>query len=169
MRVSSRGSALRDQYSIQATQVKSDRAAFLTRDARSARQKSETSCEQKALIVVFVFDNGQSTHSLLASSRAGRALEEQEFKEAVLAYFFLLTEGPKTESDLDERCERFLKDEFGKEVDFESDDALQKVERLRVVHKRDGVYSAIPLKDALQVLDEQWDKFFDFNNKAHGY
>jgi hypothetical protein len=57
------------------------------------------------------------------------SIEDQEYKEALLAYTLLLKAGaPLTEEELDDRVERFLNDHFkGLEVDFEVDDALDKI------------------------------------------
>src|SRR5207248_647818 len=65
------------------------------------------------------------------------AAEEQECKEAFLAYYFLATTTePLTQSALDEHIERWLQDTFGVDVDFEVDDALAKLERLHVVGRQ---------------------------------
>ena len=57
------------------------------------------------------------------------AAEEQECKEAFLAYYFL-QQGPLTQAELDRRIESWLKEAFGLDVDFEVDDALAKLDRL---------------------------------------
>ena len=75
--------------------------------------------------------------------------EEQECKEAFLAYYFLLKDGAPTEDALDRRIEAWLKKTFGADVDFECDDALAKLERLGLL-KRDGdKLSVLPLDEAL--------------------
>ncbi len=59
------------------------------------------------------------------------AAEEQECKEAFLAYYFLHTApAPPTADELDGRIEAWLRDTFGVDLDFEVDDALAKLERL---------------------------------------
>ena len=57
------------------------------------------------------------------------AAEEQEFKEAALAYFFLLGE-PVGREELDRKIEAWLAAQFGVAVDFELEDGLAKLERL---------------------------------------
>jgi hypothetical protein len=93
------------------------------------------------------------------------AAEEQECKEAFLAYYFLLTTSdPLDQSALDARIEEWLKQTFGVDIDFEVDDALAKLERLGLL-KRDGRrLSVLALDEALVLLDQRWDNFFLFAN-----
>ncbi|MBU52312.1 MAG: hypothetical protein CL920_26770 [Deltaproteobacteria bacterium] len=106
-------------------------------------------------------------------------LEEQEFKEASLAYFFLWNEGrPMTEDELDAKIESFLKENFDDiEIDFEVDDALDKViekegpqphKHIPIVEVIDNpggetLYKAKPIEEALRIMDEKWDNFYDYN------
>jgi len=117
------------------------------------------------------------------------SIEDQEFKEALLAYTVLLKEGePLTEEELDERVERLLNARFkGLEVDFEVDDALDKVtvivdktgvEQLTEAQRRSNMflpivtaqraedgelrYRAKPLEEALNVMDHKWDNYFNY-------
>ena len=93
------------------------------------------------------------------------AAEEQECKEAVLAYYFLMTASdPPNQASLDARIEEWLKTTFGIDIDFEVDDALAKLERLGLL-KRDGQKLSVPpLDEALILLDQRWDNFFLFAN-----
>jgi hypothetical protein len=93
------------------------------------------------------------------------AAEEQECKEAILAYYFLLTETePLTQEALDARVEDWLRTTFGVDIDFEVDDALGKLERLAIL-KRDGDTLSVPPMDAALVeLDRTWDNFFNYAN-----
>lgn len=95
------------------------------------------------------------------------AAEEQECKEAFLAYYFLLTStAPLNEEALDKTVETWLLDTFGIDIDFEVDDALAKLERLNIL-QRDGDILHVPgLDDALIALDKIWDNFFMYNNDA---
>ncbi len=94
------------------------------------------------------------------------SLENQEFKEAILAYYFLWRQGPATEAELDQKCEKFIHDAFDVEVDFEVDDALHKLEKEQLVTKdENGKYTAIPIVAALEKLDEKWDNYFTWNNE----
>lgn len=93
--------------------------------------------------------------------------EEQECKEAFLAYYFLLTaDDYPDEATLDARIEAWLKATFGFDIDFEVDDALAKLERLGLLRRDNARLSVLPPDQALVVLDEKWDNFFPFANDA---
>lgn len=116
-------------------------------------------------------------------------IEDQEFKESFIAYMLLIEAGkPLTEAELDDAAERFLNDSFnGLEVDFEVDDALEKItvkldangqeiqteeQRastmfLPLVHELSDEsgetrYRAKPVADALEAMDDRWDNFFQY-------
>lgn len=91
--------------------------------------------------------------------------EEQECKEAFLAYYFLLAQGAPTEDALDRRVEEWLKKTFGTDIDFECDDALAKLDRLALLRRDGDRLSVMPLDEALVQLDRIWDNFFPFDNK----
>ncbi len=92
------------------------------------------------------------------------AAEDQECKEAFLAYYFLRTApSPLTQAELDQRIEAWLKGAFAVDVDFEVDDALGKLDRLGLL-KRDGErLSVSPPERALVLLDQRWDNYFQYN------
>ena len=117
-------------------------------------------------------------------------IEDQEFKEAFIAYMLLLSaDRPLTEEELDDQAERFLNESFsGLEVDFEVDDALDKItvaidadgqERqtpeqlgstmflplVQSIVGEDGEtrYRAKPIETALEAMDHRWDNFFQYN------
>ena len=94
------------------------------------------------------------------------AAEEQDVKEAMLAYHALLTDGPMTKTALDAKAESFLRETFGMEVDFEIGDAMAKLERLKLVTQAGENLTAAPLADALARLDETWDGYFDFRKNG---
>ncbi len=93
-------------------------------------------------------------HTLLASA------EEQEVIEVLLAYRFLLaeTEG-LTPPQLDERVEAWLQQSCDRSVDFEVDDAVDKLRRLDLVDG-DTTLRARPVSEALVELDRRWDDLF---------
>jgi hypothetical protein len=90
--------------------------------------------------------------------------EEQDTKEAFLAYSVLRREGrPLSKAELDNFCEAFLRETFGLEIDFEIHDALGKLERLGLVTHEGETYSAAAPGDALAKLDAAWDGLFNFS------
>ncbi len=92
--------------------------------------------------------------------------EEQECREAILAYFCLLEHAPPqgwTAPMLDDYVEMYLEGNANLKVDFEIGDALDKVERLGVVEKHGEFYKAVPLATALERLDYRWDNYFQYN------
>jgi len=91
--------------------------------------------------------------------------EEQEVKEALLAYTFLLLESDNNydEEGLDDRVEGWLLDTFGCNIDFEVDDALDKLEKMRLLSKtKDGILSVTPIDQTLTILDDYWDNIYDY-------
>ena len=95
------------------------------------------------------------------------AAEEQECKEAFLAYHFLhAASSPPTADQLEGRIEAWLRETFGVDLDFEADDALAKLERLGLL-KREGERLAVPpLDGALAQLRRVWDDFFPVEKRA---
>ena len=93
------------------------------------------------------------------------AAEEEECKETILAYYHLLTSGQALEkSQLDKNIEQWFREKHQCEIDFEMDDAIQKLEQLNLVKTETGKYRAIEIEQANQILDKQWDDIFTFNN-----
>ncbi len=93
--------------------------------------------------------------------------EEEEFKEAVLAYFFLLTaKDPLSKTALDQRIEKWLAERWDCHIDFEIGDAIQKLQRLKLITADNDYLRCVPLDSAKQQLDAIWDNFFEYN-KVH--
>jgi hypothetical protein len=90
--------------------------------------------------------------------------EEEECKEAILAYYFLSVAGKSLSAlELDQEIENWFERKQHKVLDFEIDDALQKLLKLGLVKFiPDEHYEAIPLHKATQVLDAIWDNYFTF-------
>jgi hypothetical protein len=91
------------------------------------------------------------------------AAEDQECKEAFLAYFFLLGE-PMSRASLDARIEAWLRDRFACAVDFEVQDGIAKLQRLGLLAQNAEILSVPPLAEALRRLDRHWDDIFRFGN-----
>jgi Protein of unknown function (DUF3754) len=91
--------------------------------------------------------------------------EEEECKEAILAYYFLLVQGrPLTHAELDGAVEQWLRERHDCTIDFEVDDALDKLKRLDLVVESGAQLSAVPLPEALARLDRRWDDYFRYAN-----
>ncbi|MEZ5958445.1 MAG: DUF3754 domain-containing protein [Hyphomonadaceae bacterium] len=92
--------------------------------------------------------------------------EEQDAKEAFLAYSILRREGrPLAKAELDNFCEAFLRERFGLEIDFEIHDALGKLERLGLVTREGEAFAATAPAEALVKLDTAWDGLFNFSTR----
>lgn len=95
--------------------------------------------------------------------------EEQDAREATLAYFFLWNHGGPggmTLENLDAAVERYLQEQTGQAIDYEADDALAKLERMQLVTRDGNRYIAIPIDAALERLDVTWDGQFTYNSAA---
>lgn len=90
--------------------------------------------------------------------------EEQECREAVLAYFLLWRRAGAdgwTVDELDRAAEQFLRQMLEVGVDFEIHDALDKLRRLGLVEEVPGSrLRAAPPAVALTRLDRSWDNIF---------
>ena len=88
--------------------------------------------------------------------------EEQEVKEALLAYSFILFDENinHNANSLDERIEEWLT-QIGAPCDFEVEDAIGKLVELGLVNDGEFLTILAP-KEALTRLDELWDCIFDY-------
>jgi hypothetical protein len=92
------------------------------------------------------------------------AAEEEEFKEAVLAYYFLLTaKETLTKKELDDRIENWLAERWNCHIDFEIGDAVNKLKRLELIEVDADHLRCVPLIAAKKQLDSIWDNFFKYN------
>jgi hypothetical protein len=95
--------------------------------------------------------------------------EEEEFKEAVLAYFFLDSEEkPLTQNELDTRIEQWFEHRWNCSINFEIDDALNKLQRLQLVTMDGDRLRCIPLSEAKRRLDYIWDNYFTYSQANPG-
>ena len=89
--------------------------------------------------------------------------EEQDLKEALVAYWALRRAGGELSKDeIDKAAEAFLRDQFGLAIDFEVSDALAKLERLELVSRNGDRITALAPAEALARLDARWDGLFKF-------
>lgn len=93
------------------------------------------------------------------------AAEEEEVKEAVLAYHFLRTaERPLTPEELDERIEGWFADKWDARFDFEVEDGVRKLHRMELVENDGpGRLAAVSLDEAKRRLDRTWDDLFSYH------
>ena len=93
-------------------------------------------------------------HTLLSSA------EQQETVEVLLAYRFLLAAPDGlTAAELDATIETWLREACRRDIDFEVDDAVAKLRRLEVI-EGGATMRALPLPEALALLDRRWDDLF---------
>lgn len=114
----------------------------------------------ESLYFLTLANNSGVIHCLLDEA------EEQDSREAILAYHFLLTAADPaglSMSELDEIIERYLSSATGQPIDFEVDDALEKLERMQIVIRTGDRYAAVPLDAALERLDRTWDNQFAYH------
>lgn len=95
------------------------------------------------------------------------AAEEEEAKEALLAYFFLLTsDGSRSADEIDRSLEEWFAERLDCRLDFDVVDAVAKLERLGLVERQDDRYAAVPLHEAKRRLDATWDGAFTWNDDS---
>ena len=107
-------------------------------------------------------NNGSVLNRLVDSA------EEEEYKETMLAYFFLWRRLNETEiwsmDRLDRHIEGFLKSVSNVDLDFEIADALGKLFRLGLARRdNQGCLHAVPIEQALAALDHRWDNLFAYH------
>ncbi|MCH7651972.1 MAG: DUF3754 domain-containing protein [Nitrospinae bacterium] len=92
--------------------------------------------------------------------------EEEECKEAILAYYFLLVH-PSLESvaQLDESIENWFNERWDCQVDFEVEDAMDKLLKLGLVNATGEALGAVAIDKACELLDKIWDAYFTYNNE----
>jgi hypothetical protein len=94
------------------------------------------------------------------------AAEDQEIKEVILAYHAMLVHGPAaSNAELDRRIEAWLEKSFGISVDFEVDDALDKLRQLGFLSDAGGRLAVPGLPAALAALDTLWDRLYEFADR----
>ncbi|MCP4272849.1 MAG: DUF3754 domain-containing protein [Gammaproteobacteria bacterium] len=93
--------------------------------------------------------------------RLANDAEEEECKEAILAYYFLLiSKQPLTKSELDQQIEHWMSSKWQCSIDFEIEDALEKLLTLKLVEQYEDKLTAVSIRDGVELLDERWDDYF---------
>ncbi|HAB14811.1 MAG TPA: hypothetical protein DCE47_24265, partial [Planctomycetaceae bacterium] len=93
-------------------------------------------------------------------------MEEQEWKEALLAWTMLDRNGPCDTEKVDKYCEEWLDEKFNIKTDFEVEDGLGKLLELDLVSKNGELWTACDLDTALERLDTRWDNYFQYNSDS---
>ena len=104
--------------------------------------------------------NNQGVFTMLIDSA-----EEQECKEAMMAYYFLLNSNNKmSEETLDNVIEEWMEIKHKTKIDFEVDDAIKKLEKMDLVScDANGILTVLNLDEALSHMDYIWDNYFEYN------
>ncbi|KAM1015170.1 hypothetical protein ACFX2I_044983 [Malus domestica] len=78
---------------------------------------------------------------------------QQEVKEVIIAYYILMEQGKATLKDLDMWCEELIKTEFNANCNFEVEDAVQKLVKLKIVAQDSvGRFYCVGLKRANEII-----------------
>ena len=110
-----------------------------------------------------MYFKGQANNSAVINTVVGIG-EEQEIKEALLAYFFILLDREKyNQQSLDNKVEVWIRQQFSVDIDFEVHDALDKLSNMNLlISESDGYLSVVEPTKALSILDEYWDNIYNF-------
>lgn len=136
---------------------------FLMRQWMSYERKS---LKYQQALAQHIYYRNENNNAGIFDYLIGQA-EEQEIKEALLAYYVLNAAAePLPREQLDTMIEQWLAANFGVDIDFEIGDALAKLERLNLLKRVDGGLTVIPITDALAALDEIWDRFYEYPKPA---
>jgi hypothetical protein len=82
---------------------------------------------------------------------------EEECKEAILAYTFLLKNGsPVLLHQLDEQIEKWFEQHYQVAINFEVDDAIQKLLKPGLVKQHDQSFAAVNLQEGRALLLNNW-------------
>lgn len=89
------------------------------------------------------------------------AAEEQQVKEAFLAYHFLhVANSPPVASELDSRVEEWLRATFAVDVDFDVGEAVDKLEQLGLLRRNGERLIVAPFDEAYSTLRGVWGSLF---------
>jgi hypothetical protein len=125
----------------------------------STSQKKYATLIMESVFEKFM-DSGHGVRTFLMDAE-----HQQEFKEALLAYYFVWQGRAETVNELDDECEQFLLRNH-ENVDFEISDAVGKLTRDGLLHLHGPLsletkVGAISLRRAIAKLDEIWKYTFD--------
>ena len=98
--------------------------------------------------------------------------EEEESKEAILAYYFLRRAGGRLNMErLDQEIEAYLKTRFQATCDFETDDGIRKLveDGLATIDEDGCTVTSVDCRQACELLDAQWDSLFGKTRTAERF
>jgi hypothetical protein len=97
------------------------------------------------------------------------AAEDQECKEVFLAFYFLCTAAKApTQGELEDSIEDWLLQTFGVDLDFKVEEALARLDRLRLLTRQGERLGVVALDAALERLDAEWSGYFKAKAPAVG-
>ncbi|MGR9116880.1 MAG: DUF3754 domain-containing protein [Gammaproteobacteria bacterium] len=98
------------------------------------------------------------------------AAEAEECKEALLAYFFLLTKGSCASAELDKQIENYILHTYAIPLDFEIEDGLRKLTQVSLLGNSANLLRVLPLNQALQSLTALWNAIIEpSSSELRGY
>ena len=68
---------------------------------------------------------------------------------------------------MDIQIENWFQTEFQIQLDFDVEDALNKLKKIGLGSEINGKWTVLPLDKALVRVDELWDGIFDYNKAKH--
>lgn len=87
--------------------------------------------------------------------------EEEEIKETLLAYYFLLTAPtPLTKISLTQQIQSWLQKNFKVEVSFDIEDSLDKLRQSKLIYEKENHLGVVDLQTAYHKLHQDWLKLF---------
>lgn len=87
--------------------------------------------------------------------------EEEETKEALLAYYFLLVSPvPLAANELDRQIEDWFETRWDCSIDFEVADAVHKLRALGLVEESGDKFQPVSIERGIAILDRSWDDYF---------
>ncbi|GAB5403749.1 MAG: hypothetical protein Aurels2KO_19800 [Aureliella sp.] len=96
--------------------------------------------------------------------------EQQETSEIILCYFvvaFLMRDHESTTlKDIDEVCETLLQSATNIHVDFDVESTARNMFKLGLLTIDVSNWRAVPIEEAIQLLDATWDNWFDSSRPA---
>jgi hypothetical protein len=124
--------------------------------AKVFSQRAKYSANLTRNLYFYTLDNNMGAISYLLNSA-----EAEECKEAILAYFFLLSTGSSTRMELDNRIETYIQEQYAIPMDFEIDDGLDKLKKSGLLNQSESIIKAKSLAEANIKLQQQWCKIIN--------